>query len=62
MNLINEEEEEIDDIANQANNIDRINTNIHQQQSQSSVNNQLLCKVPSKEEIIKLRQDYFFNK
>ena len=55
--LINEEEVEINNIENQANNLEEINTNIHQQQSQSSVNNQLLCKVPSKEEIIKVEND-----
>ena len=60
MNLINEEEEEINDIQNQANNIEHINTNtIQQQPSQSSVNNQLLCKVPSKEEIIKVENCSF---
>ena len=57
--LINEEEEEINNIENQANNLEEINTNIHQQQSQSSVNNQLLCKVPSKEEIIKVENCSF---
>ena len=49
MNLINEEEEEINDIANHPEQLDDIDARVHNQANQNNANNQLLLKIPTKE-------------
>ena len=59
MNLINEEEEEINDIANHPEQLDDIDTRVHNQANQNNASNQLLLKIPTKEEIIKVENCSF---
>ena len=59
MNLINEEEEEINDIANHPEQLDDIDARVHNQANQNNANNQLLLKIPTKEEIIKVENCSF---
>ena len=61
MDLINEEEveEEINEIANQPGQLDDIDTRIQNQENQNNDNNQLLLKIPTKEEIIKVENCSF---
>ena len=59
MDLINEEEEEIKDIQNQPEELDNIETRIQNGNDQNNIDVQLLSKVPSKEEIIKVENCSF---
>ena len=59
MNLINEEEEEINDIANHPDQLDNIDNIIQNQVAQNNNNDQLLLKIPTKEDIIKVENCSF---
>ena len=59
MNLINEEEEEINDNRNQEGQIEQIDIAVQSQDSQNKLVNQLLFKIPSKDEIIKVENCTF---
>ena len=59
LNLINEEEEEINNISNQQDHLEEINTQIQNQPSQNNADPQLLYEVPSKDDIIKVENCSF---